>query len=126
MELHVLPGEYSICSLPPEDPIPDWSLNEGFNAILHTPSELSIVCPSDQVPPGITQEASWKCLEIAGPLEFTLVGILAEVLAPLTTAGIPVFVLSSYKTDYIMVKREQLNRALESLQAAGHTVHAHL
>jgi hypothetical protein len=122
MNLHYLPGEYSICSLTPEEPLPDWDIGEGFYAYVRTDEEQSIICQTSQVPPGITQEADWCCFAVEGPLEFSQVGVLADLLHPLASAGVPVFVVSTYQTDYIMIKQEQQDTARKAWNKAGHMV----
>jgi len=74
------------------------------------------------VPEGITAERGWRCLEVEGPLDFTLTGVISELTGPLAAAGIAVFVLSTYDTDYLLVKDECLSAATVALVRAGHAV----
>jgi hypothetical protein len=120
MNLWLLPDEYSVCHLDPREALPDWSLGPGFHSITRTESELSIVCRTDCVPDGIQQEAGWRGIEVEGPLEFEQVGILVGLLKPLEEAGIPVFVLSTFNTDYIFIRSDTLDRTIETLRYAGH------
>lgn len=120
--LILLPGKLSICQLPPGAAIPSWTRGEGLWMVLDAPDELTVVCRSDRVPPGVRAEAGWRAFQVAGPLEFTLVGILASLTAPLAEAGVSVFALSSYNTDYLLVPEKDLHKARDALRAAGHTL----
>ncbi len=103
-------------------PLPEWVLEAPFFAIARTPEELSILCPGTFVPSHIQQESGWRCLQVQGPLDFTLTGVLASLLDPLARAGISIFALSTYNTDYILVKSHDLNHALDVLRQAGHII----
>jgi hypothetical protein len=122
MNLRLLSEEYSVCHLSPLEALPDWSLGPGFHSITRTDSELSILCRRDYVPGGIQQEAGWRGIEVEGPLDFDQIGILVGMLKPLEEAAIPVFVLSTFLTDYIFIQSGDLTRAAEALQTAGHTL----
>ena len=74
------------------------------------------------MPEGVRCEAGWRCLKVEGPLDFGLTGILAAITAPLAAAGIPVFAVCTYDTDYVMVKTDQLADAVDALRHAGHRV----
>jgi len=90
-----------------------------------TPDEVSLVCRSDSVPPGcLAVEDGWSLLRVAGTLDFGLVGVIAGIGRVLADAGIPVFVVSTYLTDYILVKAERLIGAVDALTLAGHRVDA--
>lgn len=122
LRLHLLDGAYAVCQLEPTSPIPTWADGDGFATISRTTEELSVVCPESRVPAEIKAERGWRALKLEGPFEFTLTGILASVLNPLAEAKIGIFALSTYCTDYVMVKSGQLEAALEALQSAGHEV----
>jgi hypothetical protein len=117
-----LDGLFAVCRLAPDAPLPTWAAAGSFVSITRTPDELSIVCRREEVPDGVRCEPGWRCLRVAGTLEFTLIGILASLLAPLADAGIPVFVLSTFDTDYLLVKEDRLDVAVEILRGAGHSV----
>lgn len=87
-----------------------------------TEDELSIVSSSADVPAGVTAETGWRCLRVEGPLSFELTGIVAGLSAPLARAEIPIFVVSTYDTDYMLVKAVDLERACEALKGEGHVV----
>ena len=83
-------------------------------------SELSIVCEEHRVPVGVRVELGWFALKLEGPFPFSMTGVLASFLDPLAEAKIPVFAISTFDTDYVLVKREDLERAKKALAAAGH------
>lgn len=122
LSLFLLADEMSVVRLAAGMQIPAWAASASFFSITRTPDELSILCPTAQVPAGVLVEQGWRCLQVAGPLDFGLVGVLASLLGPLREAGISVFVISTYDTDYVLVKEAQLSRALASLRAAGHEI----
>jgi hypothetical protein len=119
--LAVVDGLFAVCRLDPDALAPSWA-SQGMVTLTRTPHETSIVCPQQAVPPGIACEREWACLEVRGPLPFSLTGVLSSLLDPLTGAGISVFVISTYATDYIFVKNELLPRAINALRTAGHMV----
>jgi uncharacterized protein len=119
--LRALDGELAVCRLPADAPAPP-VLDAAFYSITRTGDELSIVCPLADVPPGATVEGGWAALRVQGPLDFALTGILAALTQPLAAAGIPVFAVSTYDTDYVLVRDHDLATAIESLRHAGHTV----
>ena len=118
--LKLLAEKYSICRLAPQEALPDWALNSGFVSITRTARELSVVCLSDCVPAGISHEGGWRMFEFQGPFAFTQTGILASVLDPLARAEIGILALSTFDTDYLLVKEERLADARNALVAANH------
>jgi len=124
VDLIIMPNILAICRLNSTEPIPDWATRRDLYAVTRTPDELSIVCPQDDVPSGIQCERDWRALKVAGPLDFALTGILASLAAPLAADEISLFALSTFDTDYLLVKVDVLERAIESLHAAGHRVAA--
>ena len=121
-ELEVLPFELAICRLGPEEGAPQWALQAQFFSLTRTGDELSVVCPQDQVPPGVEMSGGWTCLKLRGPLNFDQVGVLASLAQPLADAGISIFVVSTYETDYILVQRKDINQAVSVLRKKGHAV----
>ena len=117
----MLEGTYSVCRLPPTDRVPSWALelHEGFVSITRTPDELSIVCADEAVPPDTTVEDGFKALQVPGPIPFSETGVLAKIATSLAAAGISIFAISTYDTDYVLVKEPDLERALETLGATG-------
>jgi hypothetical protein len=125
LQLRVLDGDYAVSKLDRSAAIPAWADGEGFVSISRATDELSIVCLSARVPVGdatIQLESGWVCLQLVGPFAFTLTGILLAVLKPLAAAEIGIFAVSTFNTDYVMVKRDRLVAAIEALTANGHTV----
>lgn len=122
-DLTCLPGEYAICQLPPDAPAAPVAGGSSFLSVTRTADELSVVCRAADAPPGSRVEAGWRCLKLAGPFAFDETGVLASVAAPLAAAGVGIFAISTYNTDYVLVKDAQLAAALDALRAAGHTVH---
>ena len=106
----------AICRLDPEEVVPSWLGEKDFVSITRTPDELSIVCREDLVPGEIEAERHWRMFRVKGPLEFSLTGILASLVMPLSEAGIAIFAISTYETDYLLVKADMINRALKILQ----------
>ncbi|MDX1548733.1 MAG: ACT domain-containing protein [Rhodothermales bacterium] len=119
--LTIHPGRYAVCRLAPSAPVPAWARG-AFVAVTRTPAELSIVCPEAPVPDGIRAERGWRLMAVDGPLDFALTGILAAITRPLAQASIPVFALSTFDTDYLLVREADLGAAVEVLRAAGHTM----
>jgi len=123
LTLQFLQQTYAICQLDHSEPIPNWALEGNFFSITRTAEELSVVCPQETVPSEVCCEKDWRCLKVAGPLDFSLTGILASLAAPLAAAGIPMFAVSTYNTDYIMVKTKDVSRAVAMLLQAGYSFH---
>ncbi len=122
LTLSVLPDVFAVARLAPDVAVPAWASAGAFASITRTPEELSVVVADDAVPADVTAERDWRALVIAGPIPFELTGVLAAVLAPLAAEAIPIFALSTYDTDYVLVRAARLERAVEALRAAGHTV----
>jgi hypothetical protein len=124
LDMVALQGRFAVCRLEPSAPLPGWARREGFLTISWSPDELSVVCAEDLVPDGVKCERGWRALKLQGPFDFALTGILLSVLAPLAEAKIGIFAVSTFDTDYVMVKDEGLERAIEALRAAGHRITA--
>jgi uncharacterized protein len=123
MNLTLLQGRFSVCRLPPQAAVPEWAnARSTFSSITRTSDELSIVCVESVIPENVKQESGWRVLKIEGPLDFGLVGILVSVIDPLREAGISILAISTFDTDYVMVKDQKVEKALQTLKAAGHTV----
>ncbi len=117
--LSVLPGRLAIARLGPEEPLPAW-IGGGFFSVTRTGNELSVVCEQRLVPDHVEFEPDWAALEVAGPLAFSQTGVIASLVRPLATAGLSVFVISTFDTDYLLIKRGRLAEAEAILVAAGH------
>ena len=120
MELAEIPGTYSIIRYPADEKIPAWALElQGFWSITRTEEELSVLCATEVIQGEPShREDNWKCLKVSGPLDFSLTGVLSSLAAPLAAAGISIFVLSTYDTDYLLVKADQLAHAKAVLRTA--------
>ncbi len=118
--LSVLEQECSVCRLPPDSAVP--TPTHGFWSVTKTAAELSIVCPAGSEPTGSEVVGPWRVMSVDGPLDFALVGILESLLAPLAAAELSVFTVSTFDTDHLLVRAEDLERAITCLRSAGHTV----
>jgi hypothetical protein len=116
LKLSVLPEKLSICRLDANSQIPDWvGRGSDFFSTTKTSDELSVVCEEKAVPKNIKAENDWRAFKIEGPLDFSLCGILVSLLVPLAKAKISVFTISTYDTDYILVKEDKLDKAIQVL-----------
>jgi hypothetical protein len=122
LTLRGLGGTFAVCRLPPEAPLPAWAGAGPLVSLTRTAEELSVVCAEDAVPTGVQRVGGWRALMVVGPLDFALTGILAALAGPLAVAGIPIFALSTYDTDYLLVPGARLTEALTVLRQAGMTV----
>ena len=122
MTLETTPTIFSICRLDPDQPIPAWATQSSLYSISRSQDELSIVCPQSDVPSGVKCEKDWRSLKVKGPLDFALTGILASLASPLAKARISIFAISTFDTDYILVKQSDLEQAVATLTQAGHSV----
>ena len=124
--LDLVPGSYAICRWAAEAPLPPWVMEGAFFSVTRTPAELSAVCDAGAVPSGVKAEGPWSMLAVRGPLAFDMTGVLAGLATPLAAAGISIFALSTYDTDYMLVRDDDLERAVGALRQAGHTVEKHI
>ena len=122
LALSVLPQRFAVCRLDSEDVIPDWLMEHNFWSVTRTHEELSVVLPEASVPAGWKSEKGWRCLKVQGPLDFSLTGILASLASPLAEASISIFAISTYGTDYILVRDHDLEAAKKVLSDAGHAI----
>jgi hypothetical protein len=119
LTMRVLKGRLAVCRLDADGPVPAWVFHAEarFFSVMRTPEETSIVCPEDDVPPSVARvDNGWVALKVDGPLPLTMTGVTAKLTTPLAAAGIPVFALSTYDTDYLLIKAEHLERALALLR----------
>jgi hypothetical protein len=116
---HVGDGRWAVCRLAADAELPSW-IGAGLTSVTRTPHELSIVCPQESVPADVRAERDWACLQLQGPFAFTLTGVLASFLQPLADARVPIFALSTYDTDWVLIPAARLDDALAALAAAGH------
>jgi hypothetical protein len=113
LRLEILDVEFTIFQLSPHAPIPSWSTlsSHPLVSITRTAEELSVICPTAAVPPGMQCEPGWRAFRVAGKLEFSAIGILAAILTPLAEAGISILSLSTFDTDYILVRSYAFEQA---------------
>lgn len=120
LHLERVPGAYAVCRLEPgADPIPR-PADADLYSVTWTAEETSIVCSWDLAPDGSRVEGPFAALRVAGTLDFSLTGVLSGLTSALAGAGVSVFAISTYDTDYLLVPEEMLGRAAEALREAGH------
>jgi hypothetical protein len=122
LSLKILPERMAVCRFDPAAALPDWIAEVGFYSITRTEEELTIVCPETHLTPGIGSEAGWRCFQVRGLQDFSEIGIIFSLTRPLAANGIPVFVISTFNTDYLMVKDNDLAKAVDALSAEGHVI----
>lgn len=122
LDLVVLPGLLAVCRLPAGCALPSWFAESVLSSVTRSADETSIACDASVVPPGVTVESGWRAIKVAGPLDFGLTGILLSVAQPLAEAGVSIFALSTYDTDYVLVKESALAEAVTALSSAGHRI----
>ena len=120
MKFRILEERLAVCRLAPDEPIPAWALNGKLFSMMRTHDELSIVCLEDAVPEAAHAERGWTALKLEGPFPFSMTGVLASFLQPLAEARIPIFAISTFDTDYVLIHRENVEQAVAALGAAGH------
>ena len=126
LTLSILEERFGVCKLETGSEIPAWVYGSSFFSITRTPEELSVVCQESSIPlniPAGTQvERGWNCLKVEGPLDFGLTGILAGISRTLADKGISIFAVSTYDTDYILVREKDLECACKALEGAGYDI----
>lgn len=123
LPLELLPDTLAICRLEAGAPVPEWTeRSPGFLTVSRTAEELSITAVESAVPREARCERAYRALRVRGPLPLDLIGILAAILDPLAEAGLGIFAISTYDTDYVLVKSGDLPAALDALEGAGHQV----
>jgi len=122
ISLKILPERMAVCRFEPAAPLPDWIGEVGFYSLTRTEAELTLVCPEARLAPGTTSETGWRCFKVQGLLDFSEIGIIFSLTQPLAKTGVSVFVISTFDTDYFMVKEKDLTKAIDALTAEGHQV----
>jgi len=120
--LTLLEERLAVCRLDAAAEVPDWATAGPLFSVTRTAHELSVVCPAEVVPAGVKCEKGWRVFDLGGPFEFSEVGILSAVTAPLAEAGVGIFVVSTFDTDYVLVKGERVDVAAGALRGWGHEV----
>jgi hypothetical protein len=124
LSLKILPDRMAVCRFEPSAPLPDWIDKPGFYSITRTAEELSVVCSQERVPLEAESETGWRCFQLSGSFDFSEIGIIFSLTQPLAENDISVFVISTFDTDYLMVKAEYFTKAIDVLTAQGHQVKA--
>lgn len=114
-----LTGAYAIVRLAPDAVVPDWATRGEFTSVTRTGDELSVVCRVDNLPGNVDSPQHWICLKLEGPFPFSQTGVLLSFIEPLSTKGIPIFAVSTYDTDYVLIQ-EEFAWAIDVLREAGH------
>jgi hypothetical protein len=120
LALTIVEDTFAVCRLNADAAVPTWASASKFFSVTRTADELSVVCPQRLVPDEVRCERGWRCLRVAGTVDFSMIGVVDSLVTPLAEAGVSVFVLSTFDTDYLLVKEDDLERALAALRAAGH------
>jgi hypothetical protein len=120
--LHRFPETLAVVGMPPGTEVPDWAESSSVFSVTATATETSIVCARRSVPKKVRQAGPFTAFQVQGPLDFALTGVLSDLLAPLADAGISVFTISTFDTDWILVPIADAERAAEAWRRQGHTV----
>jgi len=120
LKFRLLLGSYAILRFIPDAPVPEWVNKGQFTSITRTPDELSIVCESSNLPPNVHSPHRWICLKLEGPFPFSQTGVLLSFIEPLSNNRIPIFDISTYDTDYVLIQEEFAGAAISFLEQAGH------
>jgi uncharacterized protein len=122
LNLSLLPDRYAVCQFHPDKHIPYWALLGNFVSLTRSNEELSIVCQQDNVPDDIEAERGWRCMQVQGVFGFSEAGVHVSLAIPLAEADISVLAIATYATDYLLIKEENVEQALQVLQRAGHHI----
>ena len=122
LTLATFPNLFAICRLDPDGFIPHWALLGDFVSLTRTNSELSIICPQENVPEDAQAERGWRCIRVDAQFDFSVAGVHASLAEPLAEADISILAIATYDTIHVLVKEEELEHALQVLIEAGHTI----
>ena len=122
MTFTLFDGLFAVARLGAEDDVPPWAHRGAFSSITRTPHELSIVCDEGAMPDHVQAERGWRCLGLQGPIPFETTGVAAAITRVLAERGISVFVVSTFDTDYVLVKAAVVDEAVEALRETGYEV----
>ncbi len=123
MNFIVLEKKYAIYKFGNEDNLPDWVYSSDFYSITKTKDELSVVAVQiDKIPGEILYNSAWRILKIAGPLALSITGIIAEIADIFKNNNIPIFTISTFDTDYVLIKEKDLDPGLNALRKNGHNI----
>jgi hypothetical protein len=119
LKFRLLRGPYAIVRLAPDAPLPAWATNGDFTSVTRNADDLSIVCPTVNLPSDVNSAHRWICLKLEGPFPFSQTGVLLSFIEPLSTNDVPIFAISTYDTDYVLIQ-EEFASAIDLLRQAGH------
>ena len=122
LQLSLLDEIYGICVFENDTPIPEWAAAASFCSIIRTQKELTIVCPQNTIDSDCEYDADWRCFRVDGSFDFNQIGVISSLAAPLAQAGISIFVVSSFDTDYILVKGENVEQTIAVFSDNGHFI----
>ncbi len=122
LSLQKIPGQFAVCKLKHDEPIPLWAISGQIWSVTRTASELSVVCSQTAMPPDIKAERDWRILKVVGPLPFEMIGVLSSLVTPLADAGVSSLALSTFDTDLILVKENSFDAACQVLSQTGHII----
>jgi uncharacterized protein len=122
LTLSLLPEDFSVCHMAPDAEFPKIWQFAGFWSVTRTHDELSLVLPSRYAPADAKVSEGWRALMVQGPLDFSLIGIMAHLSDILAQAGVSIFAISTYDTDYLLVRDADLENAQAALRRNGCTV----
>jgi len=120
VKLRTLPDSYAVVRLQPGSELPEWVDQGPFRSVTRTDHEVSVVCRDHDVPEGESVDRGWTVLETVGPLDFSLTGVISSLVEPLAQAEVPIFLISTFESDYVLVRSSDLARAADALEGAGH------
>ena len=122
LQLSLLKDKYGICTLPNTAPIPDWALTQSLASITRTEKELTIVCRLEILPSQYQSDLKWRCFKIDGSFDLNQIGVISSISSPLADAGISIYVISTYDTDYFLIQEQNLEQTISILSSSGHYI----
>jgi hypothetical protein len=122
LQLSLLKDKYGICTLPNTAPIPDWALTQSLASITRTEKELTIVCRLEILPSQYQSDLKWRCFKIDGSFDLNQIGVISSISSPLADAGISIYVISTYDTDYFLIQEQNLKQTISVLSSSGHSI----
>ncbi len=122
LQLSLLKDKYGIRTLPNTAPIPDWALTQSLASITRTEKELTIVCRLEILPSQYQSGLNWRCFKIDGSFDLNQIGVISSISSPLADAGISIYVISTYDTDYFLIQEQNLEQAISVLSNSGHSI----
>ena len=125
MQLLLLPEHYAICRLAPASEFPMWGIGASLWSLTRTADETSLVCAESGMPAetgAVVVSRGWRALRVAGSMDLGMVGVMAQLSSALAAAGVAIFVIATYDTDYLLVRADDLDHSLATLESVGYAV----